>query len=60
MSEQLRKIMFHVRAIALYPFNAVWNSRYILKYDDENVRKILKHLHFDHKGPYIAPECAAC
>ena len=54
------KIIFHVRAIALYPFNTVWNSRYILKYNDENVRKILKHLHFNHKGTYIASECVAC
>ena len=35
------KIMFHIRAIAFYPFNSVWSSRYILKYDDKNVRKIL-------------------
>ena len=56
----LWKIMFHVRAIALYPFNTVWNSRYILKYDDKNVRKVLKHLHFNHKGTYIASECVAC
>ena len=32
----------------------------ILKYDDENMPKILKHLHFNHKGTYIASECVAC
>ena len=40
------RIMFHVRAIALYPFNTMWNSRYILNYDDENVRKIQKTFAF--------------
>ena len=54
------RIMSHVRAIVLYPFNTMWNSRYILNYDDENVRNIQKHLHFNHKGTYIESECAAC
>ena len=54
------RIMFHVRAVALYPCNTMWNSRYILNYDDENVRKIQKHLYFNHKGTYIASECVAC
>ena len=54
------RIMFHVRATALYPFNTMWNSSYILNYDDENVRKIQKHLDFNHKGMYIASKCVAC
>ena len=45
----MKDYKFQVRAFALYPFNTVWNKRYILKYDYENVRKILKHLHLNHK-----------
>ena len=54
------RIMFHVRAIALYPFNTMWNSRYILNYDDENVRKIQKHLHFNHKGTWFVCGHSVC